>query len=128
MITGPYDLDMVEEAFDVALRLDLTFKTLVNAKAKCFKCEGYGHFDYQCPSESQHVKTVPIYDVDDSQVIEEFHVPVKTLSIIEDTSVCAHTLVNDEIYMYSDSASDDVDEIVESNTPTVPSQSFESLC
>ena len=30
MITGPYDLDTVEEAFDVALRLDLTFKTLVN--------------------------------------------------------------------------------------------------
>ena len=30
MITGPYDLDTVEEAFDVALRLDLT--TLVNAK------------------------------------------------------------------------------------------------
>ena len=26
MITDPYDLDTVEEAFDVALRLDLTFK------------------------------------------------------------------------------------------------------
>ena len=32
MITGTYDLDTVEDAFDVALRLDLTFKTLVNAK------------------------------------------------------------------------------------------------
>ena len=32
MITGPYDLDTVEDAFDVVLRLDLTFKTLVNAK------------------------------------------------------------------------------------------------
>ena len=30
--------------------------------------------------------------------------------------------------MFSDSASDDVDEIVESNTPTVPSKSFESRC
>jgi len=32
MITGPYDFDTVEEAFDVVLKLDLTFKTLVNAK------------------------------------------------------------------------------------------------
>jgi len=30
--------------------------------------------------------------------------------------------------MSSDSASDDVDGIVESNTPTAPSQSFESPC
>ena len=37
MITGPYDLDTVEDAFDVALRLDLTFKTLVNAKTRCSK-------------------------------------------------------------------------------------------
>ena len=42
MITGSYDLDTVEEAFDVALKIDLTFKRLVNAKAWCFRCEGYG--------------------------------------------------------------------------------------
>ena len=47
MIISPYDLDTVKEAFDVALRLDLTFKTLVNAKARCSKCEGYVHYDYQ---------------------------------------------------------------------------------
>jgi len=46
MITGPYDLDIVEEAFDVALKLDLTFKMLVNAKTRCSKCERYGHYDY----------------------------------------------------------------------------------
>jgi len=39
MITDFYDLDTVEEAFDVALRLDLTFKTLVNAKTRCSKCK-----------------------------------------------------------------------------------------
>jgi len=32
MITGSYDLNTVEEAFDVALRTDLTFKILVNTK------------------------------------------------------------------------------------------------
>jgi len=63
MIIGPYDT--VKEAFDVALRLDLTFKTLVNAKARCSKCKSYGHYDYQCPSESQHVRTMPTDDVDD---------------------------------------------------------------
>ena len=36
MITGPYDLDTVEEAFDVALKLDLTFKTLVNYQGPVF--------------------------------------------------------------------------------------------
>ena len=46
MIIASYDLDTVEEAFDVASKLDLTFKTLVNAKAWCSKCEGYGHYDY----------------------------------------------------------------------------------
>ena len=34
MITGSYDLDTVEEAFDVTLKIDLTFKTLVNAKVQ----------------------------------------------------------------------------------------------
>jgi len=33
MINGPYNLDTVEKIFDVALNLDLTFKTLVNTKA-----------------------------------------------------------------------------------------------
>ena len=46
MIIGAYDLDTVEEAFDVALRLDLTFITLVNTKAKCSKCKGYRQYDY----------------------------------------------------------------------------------
>jgi len=35
MITRFYDLYNVEEAFDVALKKDLTFKKLVNAKARC---------------------------------------------------------------------------------------------
>jgi len=117
IITCPYNLNTVEEAFDVVVRLNLTFKILVNVKVRCFKFKGYRHYDYQCPSESQHVKTVPIEDVDDSKVIEEVHIPSKTLSIIEYTSVCTDTLVNDEIHMSSDSASNDVDEIVESNTP-----------
>ena len=60
LCTGSYDLDTVEETFDVALKLDLIFKTLVNAKTRCSKCEGYGHYDYQCPSECQDVRTVSL--------------------------------------------------------------------
>ena len=37
LCTGSYDLDTVEETFDVALKLDLIFKTLVNAKTRYFK-------------------------------------------------------------------------------------------
>jgi len=55
MITGSYDLDTVEEAFDVALKIDLTFKRLVDAKAWCSRCEEYRHYDYHCSSKSQHV-------------------------------------------------------------------------
>jgi len=41
MITGSYDSDPVEEAFDLALKIDLTFKRPVNAKTRCSKCEEY---------------------------------------------------------------------------------------
>jgi len=85
----------------------------------CCKYEGYGHYDYQCPSESQHVRIVSSDEVDVSKVIEEVHVPFKTVSIIEDTTVGADTLVIDEIHM-SNSASDDVNEIVELTTLHFP--------
>jgi len=126
MITSPYDLDTVEEAFDVALRLDLIFKTLVNAKARCYKCKGYVHYDYQCPSESQHVRTVSTAEVDDSKVVKDVQVPPKTVNIIEDIAVDSDTPIINEILMSSDNANDDVNEIVEPNTPAVPCQPFES--
>ena len=118
MITDHYDLDTVEEAFDVALRWDLTFKTLVNAKVWCSKCEEYEHYDYQCSSESQHVRIVSSDEVDVSRVIEKVHIPSNTVSIIEDTTVGADMII-DEIHM-SNSASDDVNEIVESTTLHLP--------
>ena len=43
MFTGYYNLDIVQEAFDVVLKIDLIFKRLVNAKAQCSKCERYEH-------------------------------------------------------------------------------------
>ena len=54
-------------------------------------------------------------EVDVSKDIEEVHILSKTVSIIKDTAVGANKLVIDEIHM-SDSASDDVNEIVE---PTI---------
>jgi len=68
---------------------------------------------------------VPSDDVDDTKVVEDVHVPSKTASIIEDISVGSDTLIIDEVDMPSDSTIDDVDEIVEPNTPAVPSKSFE---
>jgi len=126
LITGSCDLDTVEEVFDVVLKLDLTFKTIVNAKARCSKCEGYEHHDFQCPSESQHIRTVPIDDVDDSKVVEDVQVPPKTVSIIEDIAVCFDILIIDETHMSSDSASNDVNVKFEPNTTTVSSKPVES--
>jgi len=85
MITGSYDLDIVEEAFDVALMIDLTFKRLINAKFQCFKCERYKHYDYQCPSESRHVRIVHSDNVDDSKVVEDVNILPEISSIVVDT-------------------------------------------
>ena len=87
MITSPYDLDTVEVAFEVALKLDLTFKTLINAKVNCSKCKGYGYYNYQCPSESQHVRPVPTNEVDNSKAVKDDQVSSKTVDIIEDIAV-----------------------------------------
>jgi len=87
MITNSYDLDTGEEAFDVAIKIDLTFKTLVNAKARCSKYEGYRHYDYQCPLESQYLRIVPSEYVDDLKVVEDVHIPSKTASIMKGISI-----------------------------------------
>jgi len=79
MITGSYDLDTIKDAFDVVLKVDLTFKRLVIAKARCFKCEGYGHCDYQCHSKSRHVSIVTSDDVDESKLVED--VPILRLLV-----------------------------------------------
>ena len=52
IITSFYGVDSVIDAFDFALKIDLTFKGIVSARAweQCSKCEGYGHYDYQCLS------------------------------------------------------------------------------
>ena len=68
------------------------------------------------------------YDVDDSKVIDDAHVPLKILSITEDISVSSGTLIFDKAHVSSDSISDDVDEIVEPKTPALPNKSFKFAC
>jgi len=46
-----------------------------------------------------NIKIVPTNDVDDSKVIEKFHVSSKILSIIEDTSVPTHWLTMKSTYL-----------------------------
>ena len=74
----------------------MTFKRLVNAKARCSESKGYGHYNYQCPSKSQHDSIIPSGDVDDSKIVEYVHVPSKTTSIIEDVLVDFDTPIIDE--------------------------------
>jgi len=69
---------------------------LVNAKVRCSKCEGYGHYDYQCLLESRHVRIVSSDDVDDSKVVKDVHISSKTTSIIDDISVDFNTLIIEE--------------------------------
>jgi len=116
MITGSYDLDIIEKIFDVALKIVLTFKKLVNTNARFSKCDGYKHYDYQCPSKNQHVSIVSSNDVDGSKVVENIHIPSKITSIIEDISVCSDTPILDEGHTSYEGTSEVVDVIVESGT------------
>jgi len=99
MITDSYNLNTVEEAFDVDLKVDLTLTRLVNAKAQYSKCEGCGHYDYQFPSKSRHVSIVPSDIVDDSKVVEHVHVPSKTTIIIEDVVGSDTPIINEGIFL-----------------------------
>jgi len=116
MITSSYKLDTVEEAFDVAFKINLTFKRLVNAKPRCSKCEEYEHYDYQCPSKSRHISIVSGDNVDNSKVVEDVHVPSKTTSIIEDLSVGSDTPIHDEGHTSYEGTSEVVNVIVNFGT------------
>jgi len=51
MITNSYGVDSVEDTFDFALKIDFQGDS-AKVWEQCSKCEGYRHYDYQCPSES----------------------------------------------------------------------------
>ena len=70
----------------------------------------------------------PLMKLTTPKVVEDVQVSPKTVNIIEDIAVDSDTQIIDEIHMSSDSANDDVNEIVEPNILTVPSQPFESPC
>ena len=99
---------------------------VLSVRDRCSKCKGYGHHDYQCPSESQYIRTMHIDDVDDQKVIEDVQISLRTVSIIEDIAVGFDTPIIDETQMSSDSANNNVNVKVEPNTITVPSKPVES--
>ena len=63
-------------------------------------------------------------DVDDSKVVENVYVPPKTASIIKDLSVGSGPSIFDEAHMSYDSTSNDVNELIMSNIPAMPSKSI----
>ena len=116
MITGSYDFNTVEEAFNVDLKIDLTFKKLVFAKARCSKCERYWHYDYHCLSKSRYVSIVPSDDVNESKGVENVPVPSETTSIIEDISIGFGTPILDKGHAFYAGISEIVGVIFELST------------
>ena len=53
---------------------------------------------------------------------------LRPVSITEDITISFGTLIFYGAHVFSDSPSDDVDEIVELNTPVMPSKLFEFSC
>ena len=89
----------IEEDYHLALELELTFQRIFIPKAREQCCEGYEHYDYQCPSESRHVNIVLSYDVDDSRVIDDVYISFEITSVIEDTLVDFSTPILVEVHI-----------------------------
>ena len=67
----------------------------------CSKCKGYGHYNYQCLSESRRVRIVPSDNVDDLKVVEIVNILPEITSIVENTLVNFGTLIINEIHVSS---------------------------
>jgi len=80
------------------------------------------------PFESRYVRIVPGDNVDDSKVLEGVNILPEITSNVEDTLVDSSTPIIDKVHVFFDSITDDIDVIVESNIPAVPSKSFEFFC
>ena len=76
------------------------------------------------PSESRNVRIV-LRNIVDPRVVADVNILPEITSIVEDTLIASGTPIINEVHVSSDSTNDDVDEIVESNIPAVPSKSFE---
>ena len=51
---------------------------------KCSKCEHFEHYNYQCPSKSQHTDNVQIDDINNSRIIEVVHITSEITSDVDE--------------------------------------------
>ena len=63
-------------------------------------------------------------NVDGSKVVEDVNLLPEIISIVKNILVNFGTPIIDEVHVFPDSISVDVDEIVETNIPAVPSKPF----
>jgi len=49
---------------------------------KCSKCEEFEHYNYQCPSKSQHIDNVQIDDIDNSRIVDDATFLLKLLVML----------------------------------------------
>jgi len=116
----------VKKTFILALELELSiFKT----RERCSTCEGYGHcanecplikyskcwefehYDYQCPSKSQHNGNVQIDDIDDSRIVKDIHITFEFTSDVDEL-VKTRTLTLDETHIHEENINDIQDTLV----------------
>ena len=83
---------------------------------KCSKCREFEHYDYQCPSKSQHTDNVYIDDIDNSKIVENVCIPSVVASDVVDELVKTSTPTLDETHVYEESFRNIQDALVESRT------------
>jgi len=121
----------VKETFLLALELELsTFKikewwstcegyghcAYECPSIKCSKCGEFEHYNYWCPSKSQHTDYVQINDIDSSRIVEDVHITSEATSYIIDDLMKSSTPTLDETLVHEENISDVQDALVESST------------
>ena len=81
MLISSYHMELCWRSFSFSFRARIIFQRdfISKVREQCSKCEGYEHYDYQCPSKSRHVNVVPSDNVDDSRIIDDVYVPSRLL-------------------------------------------------
>ena len=94
---------------------------------KWSKCGEFKHYDYQCPSESQHTNNVQIDDIDNSRIVEDVHIHSEVTSDVVDDLIKYNTPTLDEIHVHEESISEDQDALVESSKPCLMISMFQRI-
>jgi len=82
--------------------MDITYE---RPSIKCSNCEEFEHYNYQCPSKSQHTDNAQIDDIDNSKIVEDVHILSEATSDVDEL-VKASIPTFEEIHVHEENITD----------------------